>query len=732
MKNLLFGLVAILVLSGCGAGPPAVSGSYVPTIWRDDGPEAPDETNHNKIETGIDTVHKLRKFSSEYASLNAAKTDIGATECTLVINSTIALTADMTGDNAIPSTLSLVVIKGGLINHGTYDLTINGPFPNLGLIQCFSGAGDVTFGSGAVNFISILWFGANPNAADVSATTLAIQQAINAAISSYRGAYTLDSREYTPTVLLPGGKYLIDAGLIIPECMGFSLIGEEGSFVNKTTIQWAGAETDGYMIDARSVLGFGFKNITLIGQSDMSVDGSPCISNGIISGRYDSGLFNSTNVWEEVKVIRFPGTGVTFGRYVGYNGATYPPDTGQTDNSYFRNLVIKDCKIGLVINSINFLQCHFSRLSIGSYGGNPVDGDRHPIEDPNAAPIKFRTKNAIRLLYGEFSGTAIHIYAPFADADPESQYALYCLDGSFNIFSGYSENRFLVYVANGANGTGGTGAINTNTIQNFHLYSGAVGGPQTAGKYKIYYSQSKVPLTLVGCKGIRVIETSDSAGVRSFGCFTEACTISQTSSGVRNRNSSDIAISTMAYNEGEARYDLNNIFGHWGNFTTPSNGQILLSNNLVKQTLAIGDRYLFRDGDGSNTTASGIIIDSNGVRSFEAVGLTNGATYPLSRFLDATEKFYPVLQGSWTYGDATRRAGFRYFADRRAVQLFGTVTGGTGLILYLPVRPSVSYRVATVSNGAFCELTIGTSGQVYLQSGSATNVSLDGIVLLMD
>jgi hypothetical protein len=97
--------------------------------------------------------------ASDYASINAAVTAIGSTVATLVVSSAQTLTANL----SIPSTLELMVVKGGsIVKASTYTVTIAGPF-SAGPYQVFSGfsAGNVVF-SNAIAALAIYpeWFGA--------------------------------------------------------------------------------------------------------------------------------------------------------------------------------------------------------------------------------------------------------------------------------------------------------------------------------------------------------------------------------------------------------------------------------------------------------------------------------------------------------------------------------------------------------------------------------------------
>jgi hypothetical protein len=96
-------------------------------------------------------------FCERYASINAAVAAIASTVATLVVSTAQTLTASLT----IPSTLSLIILKGGsIIKASNYTLTINGPF-QAGPYAVFSGfsAGNITFGSGSITELLSVWDG---------------------------------------------------------------------------------------------------------------------------------------------------------------------------------------------------------------------------------------------------------------------------------------------------------------------------------------------------------------------------------------------------------------------------------------------------------------------------------------------------------------------------------------------------------------------------------------------
>jgi hypothetical protein len=515
----------------------------------------------------------------------------------------------------IPENVTLEVESGAVIDVTDCTLTINGPFRAIP-DHCITlhGTGVVNFGKGSVEKLNVLWWGANPNGAETSTTTAALQAAIDCSISSW-STYTYNAEDYSLPIEIPLGNYLINSQLIITENQGLSIIGDGSSSCN-STIQWNGndvTDPNYFMIDARSCLSFKLRNLNFIGQSDLSDANSNCVQNGIISRRHGGGIFNSWNSWKDIKIYRFPGIGLQFGDYEGYDDANsvYPDYTSQTDNSYFENIVIQDCRTGLVLNTPMFLQTFFNKLTVFNYGGNPVDANSVPIESGSAAPIKFRTQNGIKILYGEFQGSDVAVYASYCDPNVAySQYAIYCLDGTFNILNGYSEARFLAYVDNEA---GGSQVKNINSISNYHLFPGAAGGPSTSGKYPIYYAHRNRPLNLIGTRKVYVVEDSNSAGVFAFGCQTETpyMSIVDSTNKVRNSKSMDIACTYMTYDSGY-RWATSNFVGNWGNLVE-EDGSFMFLKGLLSRNSVAGKQYLFYPGDPNNegTIACGIIIDPN-------------------------------------------------------------------------------------------------------------------------
>jgi len=89
-----------------------------------------------------------------------------------------------------------------------------------------------------------------------------------------------------------------------------------------------------------------------------------------------------------------------------------------------------------------------------------------------------------------------------------------------------------------------------------------------------------------------------------------------------------------------------------------------------------------------------------------------------------------TLASGWTSTYGSPYPAPSYMVDSTGrVHLRGTVTGGTGTIMTLPVgyRPAYTWRLPTQSNGAVALITVDSSGVVSLVSGSAASVDLGNL-----
>lgn len=725
-------------------------------------------------------------ITDDTAAVEAAITACPATGCTLRLTQTYRIVDDV----SIPTKTRVDFTPAGKLSiDSTYTVTFVSPsyITAANNQQIFDGGGTVEFTLPGIVYAN--WWGAKEDATDAAGTTDAIQAAITAAAPVPTAFDYDDRRQHAGTVRLACGHYLIDQPLKMPNnVVGLTLESECGAMhgFGQTAIQWAGTnmtDADDWMIDAGSVMGFRLKGIHLIGNADDDNATSPCIQNGVFVRRVNSGFFASGNMWEDVTIRRFPGIGVQWGDYTDVDlGAGNATDHTNTDNSYIKNLMIQDCRIGMVIDSPNFMQVLFDRILIMNYGGNPVDDDNvTPIEDEDAAPIKFRTKNAVQILHGYFHAVEASLYASYADDDNHSQYAIYALDGSFNILSGYSEARFLAYVAEGDETQG---QQQVNMISNFNFFPGLAGGPATPGKYPIYYRKSYMPLLLNGTRNIWVMEDPISAGVISVGCKVETKFLSRYMLGgnwweqfTRNPNSYDWGLMTLTnMGEGVQRWNVSTQIGAAGTaFDSPDGKTFRLLNNLVRSTYVDENgtettTYYVSPGEespGVTTTVSLWDFGADGIRARHLLGampqaLLSEAEIAANDFgecrYSSSSGELMLLSNGWTEHNATRKVGYRFGLDRRQIQFWGELNGDnataaeilniSGIVKCEDIRMAdgESFYVAANGNGELLPLKftcveVGETGDYMIMSHGdwpedenstrIDRVSLDGITIFV-
>jgi len=156
-----------------GSGTAAVTGMpQIQTWWGN-----AERFDFSGIQANRLTFGSVVYLTASYQTLNAAVTAIGSTPTALIVTDAQTLTANVT----IPTTMCLIVVKGGsIVKDSTYTVTINGSL-QAGPYTVFSGfsTGDVTFGPGSVDFVRPEWWGAVADGSTASAT--AIQCALDAA-----------------------------------------------------------------------------------------------------------------------------------------------------------------------------------------------------------------------------------------------------------------------------------------------------------------------------------------------------------------------------------------------------------------------------------------------------------------------------------------------------------------------------------------------------------------------
>ena len=162
-----------------------------------------DATNNVDFRTGTEVLSDIglgrivQYYVSDYATVAAAITAIGATECVLWIDKDETLT----GNAVFPATTRLAFTNGAILTPGAFTATINRLEP-MGAVQIFSGAG-VLFAVGAVPYVMPEWWGADATGAADS--TNAIQYAIDSLIGNVIVGLNDVGIDGTPTNQAGGG-----------------------------------------------------------------------------------------------------------------------------------------------------------------------------------------------------------------------------------------------------------------------------------------------------------------------------------------------------------------------------------------------------------------------------------------------------------------------------------------------------------------------------------------------
>lgn len=124
-------------------------------------------------------------YTSSYASLNAAQTAAAAVTGGHVIVDKSGTT--LTGNTTVTVPLT---VQGGTINQSTYTLTINGPF-SAPLAPVFTGSGAVTFGSAAINWNYLEWYGGKGDGSTVNDTSFSTALTAYPRLKLLKGSYKI-------------------------------------------------------------------------------------------------------------------------------------------------------------------------------------------------------------------------------------------------------------------------------------------------------------------------------------------------------------------------------------------------------------------------------------------------------------------------------------------------------------------------------------------------------------
>jgi len=215
------------------------------------------------IQSASTVLFTLGYKSTDYASLAAAVSAIGSSPATLYINRAETVTSDL----VIPDTLSVVMVRPGLITVSSgKTLTINGQF-RAGLFQVFAGEGVVSLGNSVIAEVYPEWWGA---IADGTTDSSGAFQKANDSIITSGGKIQLGAGIYLASFIVDSFVTVTGLGINITKI-------KTPNNANKDTIQGRNFVTLTSTVKAtpenRGVRYFNLKDLTLDGNKDNNVTG---------------------------------------------------------------------------------------------------------------------------------------------------------------------------------------------------------------------------------------------------------------------------------------------------------------------------------------------------------------------------------------------------------------------------------------------------------------------------
>jgi len=361
--------------------------------------------------------------SSDYASINAAVTAIGATSATLHVTTSETLTASLT----VPATLAVRIDKGGMIvKASTYTLTINGSF-SAGRYQVFSGfsSGDIT-GAGLTT-VYPEWWGAAVD--DVLTDNGPLIISALSALPGESGVISFNSHTYyVATEILP--TFNLNRVMI------------RG---NHTWLQWNGATDATKAIWRATVTTTTY--FTNIHWEDVHFNADYkagfCL---VIEGGAVLGGSGSNGYWEACSFDGATVTNVLF-------GDSDEPYVDDVDSSHhtFAGCTFYNAPHNVTTNAANVYEVLFESCVFGNNGSNPVV--------QHVRNIKNGTIWINHCDFGQlWKETAGHPHGATDDS-----YCVYSECGGLAITNCYAEeNRILYYVDGG-------GSYNNHVlVENFY------------------------------------------------------------------------------------------------------------------------------------------------------------------------------------------------------------------------------------------------------------------------
>lgn len=232
----------------------------------------------------------------------------GSTQ-TLYITNAQTLTADL----AVPSNISIVVLKGGSIG-GAHTITFNGPFES-GVYQAFTNSITAVFGYGSTRTVNPIWWGAVGDGATDDTSPL---QAAFTAVGAYGGIYILPkpSVAYLISGAVGSGEVGLETGTTFVHVIGYGSKIKQKSTTNpytmfrfRSNMTIEGVELEGYVDSGNSDAnvvpqsGYGFRGKRISGSMD-NVAFINCISYG---HSFDGWYLDDQNSGGSVRLINCTG-----------------------------------------------------------------------------------------------------------------------------------------------------------------------------------------------------------------------------------------------------------------------------------------------------------------------------------------------------------------------------------------------------------------------------------------
>lgn len=300
--------------------------------------------------------NRFARLASEFASLNAAITAIGATKTQLILEAGTALA--LTGNVTIPANVAIDP-RGGVIDVDIYALTINGLIRDPGPVQVFdvSGGGTVTMGAG-VQAVRPEWIGEITH---------------NSTIADAHIAWAFGSGR---PVLLQGITYLHSSRVTataVPKVDGV-----EGFTIFKPSGAFADVDDIAFVINSQGA----YQPVSKWRHVDWDGSGSTGLT-GLVLGNHTASAVSGAIDLKDCYVYGFTGTGAN-GLHVKNTVAS--SITNSTFNGSAVNVIIEGDSPALLPTTTRFSGCNFREAVTAGViirSGEGIKFDQHCVFESN-------------------------------------------------------------------------------------------------------------------------------------------------------------------------------------------------------------------------------------------------------------------------------------------------------------------------------------------------------------